>query len=337
MSEDARIVFVLLVTTFLVGLGIRELKSDDVNNPVASKYELVEHWPQLPGGFVLGNPTGVDVDSEGSVWVFHRRSRRWSVPMPQAKIVDNTVTQLDSSTGQLLKSWGSNRFIMPHGLMVDKANHVWVTDVGLHQVFKFDSNGELLLILGEAGVSGLDDAHFNLPADVAVSSDGSIYVADGYGNSRVVKFSAEGRYLTGWGTKGRGEDEFRIPHGIDLDRDGNIYVADRENNRIKKYNAAGSLLSIWQNKEADQLYSVSMHPNLPRLFGIDYEISEQGEILGSDIILFDLDLNLKARVGRSGGFNGPISRYHDIVVDKRGNVYVGDILGNTIQKFSVTP
>lgn len=91
---------------------------------------------------------------------------------------------------------------MLHGLTVDKENNVWVTDVALHQIFKFSHEGKLLMKLGVAKTPGNDSIHFNLPTDVAVANDGSFYVSDGYGNSRVVKFSKEGKYIFEWGEKG---------------------------------------------------------------------------------------------------------------------------------------
>ena len=82
---------------------------------------------------------------------------------------------------------------------IDPEDNLWLTDVGLHQVFKFDRAGNLLMTLGERGVAGEDVQHFNLPTDVAVAPDGSFYVSDGYRNSRVIKFSSQGKYRTSWG------------------------------------------------------------------------------------------------------------------------------------------
>ena len=86
-----------------------------------------------------------------------------------------------------------------------------------------------------------DNYSFNLPADITVLKDGSFYVADGYGNSRIIKFTKEGDFITKYGTYGSSRSQFIIPHGIDNDEEENIYVADRENNRIKKYN----FLLLW--------------------------------------------------------------------------------------------
>ena len=298
-----------------------------------SGYELIENWVKIPDDYILGNPTGVALTSNQNLVVFHRGSRSWQVPMPKEKIIEDTFIKIDKVTGKIIKSWGSNLFIMPHGLEIDKEDNIWVTDVGLHQVIKYDSNGNELMVLGKEYTPGKDSLHFNLPTDVAVSENGSFYVSDGYGNSRIIKFSSEGEYLFEWGVFGENKNEFNIPHGLDLDKNGNVYVADRENNKIQKFDSLGNFIAEWKNEMIGQLYSVNVNNYENYLFGIDYIVSENLEPLGSDIIKFDLDLNLKTKFGRSGNYKGPKARYHDIQVDNEGNIYVGDILNNTIQKF----
>lgn len=326
-------IFYFLTALLLLGCkspGKKEVKKESKNQ---DSYVLVEDWPKLPEDLVLGNPTGLGIDSENNILVFHRASRVWQEPMPEDKIQENTILTLNKQTGEILKSWGADLFIMPHGLEVDKENNVWVTDVALHQIFKFSSDGNLLLTLGEAKVPGNDAEHFNLPTDIAVSNDGSFYVSDGYGNSRVVKFSKEGEYLFEWGTFGNKQGEFNTPHGIDLDNNGNVYVADRENNRIQKFDAEGSFITVWQNKITEQLYSVTIDNQNDHLFGIDYMTVNDTIVKGSDIFRFDLNTNLQMQFGRTGFYDGPISRYHDIQIDYEGSIYVGDILGNKVQKF----
>jgi len=202
-----------------------------------TRYELVTAWPGLPDGFTLGNPIGIGIDTNQNIIVFHRAGRKWPLigSMPGNTIAANTILILDNKTGQLLNSWGAGLFIMPHGLIVDKNNNIWVTDVGLHQVFKFDHDGSLLMEIGEPKVPGNDSTHFNRPTDIAVANDGSFYVSDGYRNSRIIKFSSTGKYLFEWGKKGSNEGEFNIPHGLDLDNNGNLYVADRENCRVQVF------------------------------------------------------------------------------------------------------
>ena len=298
-----------------------------------SEYELIENWAKIPDDYILGNPTGVALTSNQNLVVFHRGSRSWQVPMPKEKIIEDTFIEIDKVTGKIIKSWGSNLFIMPHGLEIDKEDNIWITDVGLHQVIKYDSNGNELMVLGEEYTPGKDSLHFNLPTDVAVSENGSFYVSDGYGNSRIIKFSSEGEYLFEWGVFGENKNEFNIPHGLDLDKNGNVYVADRENNKIQKFDSLGNFIAEWKNEMIGQLYSVNVNNYENYLFGIDYIVSENSAPLGSDIIKFDLDLNFKSKFGRSGNYKGPKARYHDIQVDNEGNIYVGDILNNTIQKF----
>ena len=296
------------------------------------EYELIENWLKIPDDYVFGNPTGVALKSNENLVVFHRGSRSWQVPMPKEKIIEDTFIEIDKVSGEIIKSWGSDLFIMPHGLEIDKEDNIWVTDVGLHQVIKFDSNGNELMVLGVENTPGKDSLHFNLPTDLAVSENGSFYVSDGYGNSRIVKFSSSGEYLFEWGVFGKNKNEFNIPHGIDLDMEGNVYVADRENNKIQKYDSLGNFIAEWKNEIIGQLYSVNV--NNDYLFGIDYIGYENLIPLGSDIIKFDLDLNMKSKFGRSGNYNGPKARYHDIQINNdNGDIYVGDILNNTIQKF----
>ncbi len=303
-----------------------------------AKYELANNWPNLPQGYNLGQVTGIDVDTSQHVVLIHRAGRRWKTlneVFPDTPISANTVLELDRNSGKLLHSWGAGLFIMPHGLKVDKENNVWITDVGLQQVLKFSHEGKLLMKLGEARVAGNDALHFNYPTDVAFATDGCFYVSDGYRNSRVVKFSKEGKFLFEWGKKGSGEGEFNTPHGIDLDAQGNVYVADRENNRVQKFDANGHFLKQWKNDVAVQLYALKVDQKNNHVFAVDYLTVNDTLIKGSDIIALDTAVNFISRFGRTGLYNGPFCRYHDVTIDDEGSIYVGDILGNRIQKFSL--
>jgi len=328
-------VFYFLIAFIVLGCNSPEKKETKRKAISSEYYELVKDWPRLPGNFTLGSPTGLGLDTNGNIIVFHRSGRVWdSMPISHLSLIaKNTISTIDAKTGEILKSWGKNLFIMPHGLEVDQQNNIWVTDCGLHQVFKFDANGNLLMTLGEAKVPGNDAEHFNLPTDIAVAKDGSFYISDGYENSRVAKFSKDGEYLFEWGKFGNDKGEFNIPHGIDLDHEGNVYVADRENNRIQKFDAKGNFMAVWQNQITEQLYAVTIDNRKNHLFGIDYMTVNDTIIKGSDIFRFDLNTNLQMQFGRTGFYDGPISRYHDIQIDDEGSIYVGDILGNKVQKF----
>jgi peptidylamidoglycolate lyase len=318
----------------LIALGSCNYSRQDQHN--LFRYQLVKDWLALPDSFILGNPTGIGIDTYQNVFVFHRADRKWPLigSMPSSYISSKTILQLDGRNGQLINSWGDNFFIMPHGLTVDDNNNIWVTDAGRHQVFKFSHDGKLLLTLGEARVPGNDSTHFNRPTDVAVTKDGSFYVSDGYRNSRIVKFSSSGHYLFQWGTKGNDESEFDIPHGICLDTKGNVYVADRENKRVQVFDAAGKLLEQWTHKGFGGVCSVAFNRLTGNIVAVDDATSWfKLKHKGSDLIFFDSAGNVSARLGRSGAYTGPRCWYHDVAVDAKGNVYTGDILGNQIQKF----
>lgn len=169
-----------------------------------SDYRVIHGWPVLPEGMILGQVSGVGVDSHNHVYVFRRAEKPWSDNLPLDANPAATVMVFEGATGNLHAAWGENVFVMPHGLTVDRKDNIWLTDVGLHQVFKFDHAGKLLISVGERGVPGADGSHFNRPTDVAVASDGSFFVSDGYINSRVAAFSPEGRYLFEWGQKETG-------------------------------------------------------------------------------------------------------------------------------------
>ena len=115
-----------------------------------------------------------------------------------------------------------------------------------HLVQKFTADGKLLMTLGTKNKPGRDDRHFNQPADANVGPDGTVFVADGYGNSRIAKFAGDGKFLKAWGKKGRKDGQFYIPHGVFWDQ-GKLYVADRENGRLQIFDADGKHEATWKN------------------------------------------------------------------------------------------
>lgn len=326
-----------IITVFI--LAILALQCDNkpgANNheSLQDNYELVKDWPQLLPGYSLGQPTGIGIDTSNHIFIFHRAGRRWTTPFPDSTISLPTILELDNASGKILNSWGTNYFIMPHGLTVDKNNNIWVTDVGLHQVLKFSHDGKLLMKLGVAKIPGNDSLHFNLPTDVAIANDGSFYVSDGYGNSRVVKFSATGKYLFNWGSFGNKPGEFNIPHAIAIDNKGNIYVADRENNRIQVFDSTGIFIKEFSNSEqVAQIPSIALD-NIQHLFAVDYDFKDTA-VNGSTIFRYDSSGKVFIKFSSSGTVKRAVAWFHDISVDRDGNVYVGDIHNMKVLKFKL--
>jgi peptidylamidoglycolate lyase len=300
-----------------------------------TKYELAKNWLHLPKDLKLGNPTGISIDTNQNIVVFHRAGREWEFfsSMPDKPIQSKTILIINKESGKLIDSWGDRLFIMPHGLKVDNENNIWVTDIGLHQIFKFSYDGNLLLKLGEARVAGNDSLHFDKPTDIAITKDGSFYVSDGYGNSRIIKFSAAGKFLFEWGKKGSKESDFNIPHGISLDDFDNVYVADRENNRIQIFDSTGKFIKQFAENSFGTICAVAFDKSKSKLFAVDDFTFLKVKHRGSDAFIFDTTGEVQTRFGRSGSYEGCTSWYHDLTIDKDENIYVGDILGNTVQKF----
>lgn len=299
----------------------------------AVDYHVVHGWPDLPEGRVLGSAAGVAVDSKGEVLVFHRAGRTWSEPLPLTLIAAPTIAVFDGASGKFLREWGGNQFAMPHGLTVDVKDNVWVTDVALQQVFKFDPQGKLLMVLGVRGVAGDDAHHFNRPTDIAVLPDGSFYVSDGYLNTRVVKFSADGKFLFQWGRPGTGPGEFHTPHAVVVDKHGQVYVADRENERIQVFSPDGRFLRQIRSREIGRPYGLALLPG-GRLVVADGGDQPDSGPDRSGVAVVAADGHVLQRFGRFGNYDGQFRMAHDVAVDAHGNIYVVDIAGQRVQKFT---
>ena len=301
--------------------------------PAIPQHEVVRDWPALPPSHVLGECTAVGVDSRSNAVVLHRSKRVWSTPFPTEPIAVPTVSVIDGRTGKLLDAWGGGHFIMPHGLTLDREDNVWITDVGRHQVFKFSPDGKrLLLTVGERGIPGADRTHFNLPSDVAVLADGSFYVSDGYKNTRVVKFTADGIYDFEWGGKGAGQGQFNLPHGLAVDVQGRVIVCDRSNSRLQVFDARGKFLAEWKGPLIGRPYGVSVGVD-GHIFAID---GGDGPLKRQDrprAVELDTDGTVVDRFGSFGTEPGQFLLGHDIAVARDGSVYVADATGNRVQKF----
>src|ERR1700683_4581161 len=152
-------------------------------------YRVVPNFFKFPKGMVAGEASGVAVNSKGHIFLFQRTK-----PM---------LAEYDAK-GNFIQSIGEGLFSHPHGLRIDADDNLWTTDDGSHLVLKLDPSGSVLLVLGRINPGAEANWLFNKPADVAFAKNGDIYVADGYGNSRVVKFDRSGNYIKAGGKYGGG-------------------------------------------------------------------------------------------------------------------------------------
>lgn len=194
-----------------------------------------------------------------------------------------------------------------------------------HTVRKFTQNGELLLTLGTKEQPGEAGAHFNRPTDIALSPSGEMFVSDGYGNSRLHRFSPEGEHILSWGEPGDGPSQFNLPHGIWVDRKGRVLVADRQNRRIQLFTQDGEFLEEWTGLQRP----CDIYMNLrDRIYIPELE---------SRFSILDSEGRLLARWGgEKSSAPGLFVALDCAWVDSCGDLYVGEVLeGQRIQKFSL--
>ena len=196
--------------------------------PGPGPYTLVDGWGALPNGMQYGETPGMTIDKNGKVFAFHRGSP--------------PVVELDAS-GKILKMWGENMFVWPHGIRVDRNGFLWITDGrGQNgkgqQVFKFDSSGKLVMTLGTAGVSGEGPDTFNGPTDVAVAPNGDVFVSDGHvNNDKMGVFVGSARDGS---IKYKFEEA--LAEGVAVDARGNIYVGETVPGKTKTGRVTGHIV-----------------------------------------------------------------------------------------------
>ena len=207
-------------------------------------YTPVERWEQLPRGYAHRDVAAVAADGSGRVYLFCRGEH---------------PVLVYTHDGRFVRSWGEGLFTMrAHGITAAPDGAIWCVDDGDHTARKFTPDGALLLTLGASGRpsdTGYDGQRvdtiarggppFNRPTNLAVAPNGDLYVADGYGNARVHRFSARGELLASWGEPGTGPGQFMLPHGIAVHRDGRVFVCDRENDRVQIFSPDGEFLAEW--------------------------------------------------------------------------------------------
>jgi DNA-binding beta-propeller fold protein YncE len=278
----------------------------------ALPHKLVPNWAQLPDGWNFGESSGVDVDKNDNVWVFHRGRR--------------PVMQFDKN-GKLLQAWEEMPVKASHGLRIAPDGNVWAIDVEGHMLFTFSPKGRMIQVIGAAGQrpQGMESKDgFNRPTGVAFAPNGAFYVADGYVNSRVVKFTPDAIFERQWGQKGTGDSEFNTVHDVAVDGKGRVYVADRENRRIQIFDENGKFLEKWT------------HVGSP--WGLYYVAKENAIYMCDGYANRVLKLNTEGQIlGVLGGYGKKPGRFdfaHNISVDSAGNIYVAEIKNWRVQKFA---
>ena len=329
------------------------------------RYAVDANWPKpLPNNWILGQVAGIATDRDDNMWLVHRplsltedeRGSTLNPPRSKCCAAAPPVLQFDRG-GKLLRSWGGKGqgYDWPaneHGIYVDPKGDVWVggnanTD---HMPLKFTADGKFLMQIGKPGASLGSNAPDQLgrPAHMELDAAANeLYVADGYGNRRVIVFdAASGAYKRHWGAYGNRPDDAKIAdyntqspqfanpvHCVRLDRDGLVYVCDRMNNRVQVFRKSGEFVrqfvfepatrgsgSAWDlvlSEDAAQRYMLVADGSNNE---VRITLRESGEVIGS--------------FGRPGRQAGDFHWVHNIAVDSQGSVYTSEVdTGKRAQRF----
>ena len=231
----------------------------------------------------------------------------------------------------------------PHSIEMnpyDPEKHVWVIDDQLHVIYRFTYEGELVHTLGELGIRGRGPNNFDRPTDIAWLPDGTYFVSDGYGGTRVAKFDADDKFSMDWGSPAEdranpGPSEFNAPHSIVVSADRRVFVVDRGHQRMQVFDEDGNFQDAWP------LGSPYWPANINTLV-VNHIITEDQFIWAGDtgtnrILKFDLDGKFLYSWGAPGGQPGRLACPHGLSTDQEGNLYVADCFAGRVQKFTPQP
>ena len=279
-------------------------------------YSVIENWEQLPPGYDWSETAGVSTDAEDNVYVFNRGKH----PM-----------MIFNSAGKFLGSWGEGIFVRPHGVSQGPDNTLYCTDDGDHTVRQCTLDGEILMTIGNPGNASnpFSGNPFNRCTHTATDpSNGDIFITDGYGNSRIHKYSENGKLIKSWGAPGAGEGEFNIVHNIATDKDGYLYVCDRENHRIQVFNRNGDFETLWANVHRPCAIFIDYNELIyVAELGFGTLISKAVPNIGPRVSVLNKQGQVLQRIGDLGyGLEpGQFIAPHGLRLDSHCNIYVAEV------------
>jgi hypothetical protein len=336
------------------------------NAPAPPALQVDPFWPTMPETFFLGPVRGLSVDRQDHVWIVHDpssisadiRGAAASPPQAECCVAAPQVLEFDEA-GRYVQGWnlsgeGYEPLQQVHGIFVDHRDRVWISSErqGDNHILAFDRAGRFVRQIGRKGQSqgSNDTANVNRAADMwVVPAADELYVADGYGNRRVVVFDAEtGAYKRHWGAFGARPDDsakpvrttagpspaqFNLVHDVAVSNDGLVYVADRNNNRVQVFRPEGTFVrETFVARETSTtngtVYSLAFSADPAQRF---LYVADAGN--GRIRVLARDTLQVVTLIGRWGRQAGQFMVPHSIATDSQGNLYVAEIREGRVQKF----
>ena len=314
--------------------GATAAAAQPASNTMHNPYRMLDGWATLPDGVVWGAVIGIIPDGEGGTWVHHRS--------------EPPIMHFDA-TGTVTHSFGEGMFVMAHGFCRDQDGNFWAGDSGPfqddprtagrgYQFFKFSPEGELLLTLGEAGVSRAGRETFIAPTACAVAPNGDIVIADGHfprpstaqqDGDRIVRVTSEGTFIDAWGQHGSAPGEFDGPHALAFDSQGRLFVADRSNNRVQIFDADMRVIDEWRHFGRPSGIAILSDD---RLFVAD---SESSKTIANELRNPGWRNGVRFGSARDGSLLGFINGTdpEGLAVDELGNVWAGLTSTPILQKW----
>ena len=302
----------LVILVFVLWLIVIPAFSQSTKLPDLG-YKPVPNFLVLLSGANFGEVAGIALNSKGHIFIFNRGSK--------------PLMEFDGN-GKFIRTLGDGLFKSAHGLRIDSKNNIWITDIGSHVVLKLSPEGRVLMVLGKIDWAGEFSEPryglplFNAPTDVAFDSSGNIFVSDGYGNSRVMKFDKNGNFIKFWGKKGAAQGEFNLPHTIAIDAKDLVYVGDRENKRIEIFDADGKFIKEWTH--VGYPYGITITPD---------QFLYMADGKNERILKMNLNGEILGALGEPGKGEGQFGWAHSVAVGSKGEIYVAEILNWRVQKF----
>ncbi len=305
-------------------------------------YDSVANFFKLPAGLYMGEGIGVATNSKGHVFVFTRSG-------------ETRLFEFDQN-GVFVKEFGvgSYGFAFAHAVRVDKYDNVWAVDEGTNVITKFNPEGKILMVLGKrpdpleqlalmpgGGVySGANKPYsFHRETDIAWDAQDNIFVSDGYGDSRVVKYDKNGRFIKSVGSQGNDPMQFSTPHTIAVDAAGLVYVGDRGNSRIHVLNNDLTPKAMWDNVGAPWAMCISLGPHqylyTSNSFGSGSDF-KTADVTG-EVYKMELDGKVLGRFGKAGHALKEFSAIHQMDCRNPNEIYTAEITAWRVQKILLHP